>query len=259
MPPLPGKLTDKEKTEVAERYVLGETYDVLAKEFNVSSATIRKAIVKSGKQRPPKDPVAATSITEFTKRARSILWRQETGKVKKSYDSWQKMVDDYVANSGMTRHQAVVQASKDFPCLARLFREYSIGANDPHPDSHPGIHHFGQPAPTGSIENEGKEQSHRRNLAWAIEAAGKFSRTGVEPTIAPNDAAFWLYRQAVDDPKGFLAKYSQAEAKGDDELERKQRARKTGQRAIDEIDEMLAELNDDSGGIPPYTGKLKES
>lgn len=152
------------------------------------------------------------------------------------------MVEEFKTDGGMNPHQAIVQASKDFPCLKQLFREYNVGANDPHPESHPDIQHFGQPAPMGSIENEEHELSHRENLAWAIDTAGKTLRTGEEPTSCPNDAAYYLYRQACDDPKDFFGKFTQVDIRGGDEQEEQRLARKSGERSIEDINKMLDTL-----------------
>lgn len=234
-----GKLSDDDKIGIVERHVLGESQCALAKEFKVSQTTISKVIKRAGKSRPPAKPT--TSIVEFAKRARSILWRQD-GKEKGTYKRWEELVEGFKAGGGMNPHQAIVQASKDFPCLKQLFREYNVGANDPHPESHPDIQHFGQPNLMGSVENEGRPLGHRENLAWAIDTAGKTLRTGEEPTSCPNDAAYYLYRQACDDPKDFFGKFTQVDIRGGDEGEEQRLARKSGKRSIEDINKMLESL-----------------
>ena len=242
MPPLPSKLSENQRNELlSRRENNNETLASLGKAYGISETTVRKIINRDKNKIPrfgkEKKYLMSKSIQEFTKRAKSITWRQD-GKEKKTYEQWRKKVKEF-KDRGMTQHQAAVQASKDFPCLKRLFREYDVSAHDPHPDSHPDT---GQPPSAGGITCEGREQSHRENLAWAIEAAGKYLRTEQEPTVAPNDAAYYLYCQAREAPKDFLGKYSQVEAKGNEESEKEKLARKGGRRSIQEIEEMLSTL-----------------
>lgn len=252
MAKLPSKLSDEQKEIAVERYRLGETMKALAEEFEVSIVTMSRYIHRAGakKTRPKKEAeqeeggriTPATSMREFSKRARSILWRQDSGKKKKTYDKWNRKIEELRAGGGVNPQQAIIQASKDFPCLKKLFQEYAIGEYDPHPDSHPDIHYHGQPYPMEGIKNEEKELSHRENLAWAIATAGNFLRTGEHPESCPNNAAFYLFRQALDEPKDFLGKFTQIEAKGDSELDEQRRARRSGQRSAEEIEEMLSTL-----------------
>lgn len=96
-----------------------------------------------------------------------------------------------------------------------------------------------------TVRSEGKEQSYRENLAWAIGTAGEFLRTAVRPIKCPNDAAWFLYMQAINEPKDFMAKFSQVEAKLDTG-ESERAMRQSGRRSIQEIDSMLAELGEES-------------
>jgi len=191
-------------------------------------------------------PKTNRNIVEFEKRVKSTLWRQEPGKEKKSYDAWKARVNELVdvANAGYTHPQAVVQASKDYPCLARLFREYDLSTFDPNPDSHP--------ATSGGNSDNGKvvvckneKLTYRQSLQWAITAAGAFLRTGEQPIECPCDAAWYLYEQARAEPKDFLGKVGQVESKGAGESEDVKNARKSGRRSIAEIDSMLAVLEGD--------------
>jgi hypothetical protein len=93
--------------------------------------------------------------------------------------------------------------------------------------------------------SEGKEQTYRESLNWALLSAGEFLRTGVRPTVCPNDAAWFLYTQAVSEPKDFMAKVAQVEKGEDGEAARQ--CRKNAQRSIEELDAMLSELGDGSG------------
>ena len=89
---------------------------------------------------------------------------------------------------------------------------------------------------------DGKELSYRENLQWALAAAGEFLRTKKRPVSCPNDSAWFLYCQAIEEPKDFMAKVGQIEAKNlGDETE--QNARIHARRAIEEIDAMLFEID----------------
>ncbi len=245
--PLPeSKLSEDKKAEIVARYLDSATYAELSRDFGVAVSTIRKYVKAAGAKKPAKKQGAApTSMVEFKKRAKSILWRQESGndKDRKTYYSWIEKVEDF-EKGGMNVQQATIQASKDFKCLARLFREYDISGNDPHPASHPEIQQYGQPSQMEGIECDDKEQSHRENLTWAIEAAGKKLRTGDDPEVAPNNAAYYLYCQARDEPKDFLGKFQQVDMRSGDDLEEQRLAKKSGQRSIEEINEMLQTLTE---------------
>jgi hypothetical protein len=197
---------------------------------------------------PPPGPrsTPAFAITEFVKRARSILWREDVhrkDKKKPSYDRWTQTVEDLKSGSGYTYHQAVVQASKDYMCLRRLFREYDVQKYDPNPDSHPDIYHFGDAnEPLDPVVNEGLNLSYRENLNWALAAAGEFLRKGSSPSSCPNDQAYYLYVQATESPKEFMQRLGQVESKGDSELDANRAMRGEAKRSINEIEEMLDTL-----------------
>ena len=90
---------------------------------------------------------------------------------------------------------------------------------------------------------ENKDQSYHENLDWALKAAGELLRTKTKPTSCPNNAAWFLFCQAKDDPNSFLTKFSQAEAKVNDENE--QTMRKMIKRSIAEIEFILKSLEKD--------------
>jgi hypothetical protein len=87
---------------------------------------------------------------------------------------------------------------------------------------------------------ENKEQTYRQNLRWAIDAAGDFHRTGHKPKGCPNNSAWFLYVQAVKDPKDFLGKIGQVESKGEDDPNKELRI--FTQHSIEEIDVFLESL-----------------
>ena len=183
-------------------------------------------------------------MREFRKRCHSILWRQEAGgkKDKLTYDRFKRLVGEFQRDGGMTADQAVVEAAKDFQCLKPLFRTYNISDYDPHPESHADTPRVDKRPRT--VRCDGKSLSYREQLAWAMDAAGKFLRVGVEPATCPNDRAFFLYIQAKEQPKEFMQRLGQVEAKGDTEEEERRLSKRAGQRSVEEIDAMLAELGE---------------
>lgn len=238
------KLSAEKRAEIAERYSLGETYYSLAKEFGVAATTIKKYVdaINARQEKPLGSQVTpAKAVSDFAKRARSIMWRLD--KDRKSYKKWEDKVEDF-KKGGMNPKQAIVQASKDFPCLKKLFREYCVTEYDPHPGSHPDIHEWGKPDPGQAMECEERNQSTHENILWAIAAAGEFLRTNIPPEKCPNNAAFYLYRQACEEPKDFLGKFTQVDARSGDELNKQHLAKSGGERSISEINEMLNTLTE---------------
>lgn len=242
------KLSTQQRDEVAAKYVSGKTYIELAKEYDVCKKTISKICADKKAFRPDEVTTSGGDLSAFASRAKSVLWRQD-GAEKATYESWKARVEALQSPDGgrLTHNQAIVRASKEFPCLHRLFREYDLRSFDPNPDSHP-IEHFGnsyaQPGfQKPSVLCENVEQTHRDNLNWAITTAGEFLRTGREPVTCPNDAAFYLYEQAKAEPKEFLSRFNQIESKGDQESEEKRNTRIAGKRSLAELDSMLSELS----------------
>lgn len=88
---------------------------------------------------------------------------------------------------------------------------------------------------------ENREQSYLENVRWAMAAAGEFARTGEKPTTCPNDACWFLYQQAIDNPKEFMTKVGQAEPKADGG-ENERALRIAGQRSVADIQAMLRML-----------------
>lgn len=240
------KFTPETEEEIAQKYISGVSIGQLKKGYATCYPVIRRILDEKKAQRP--DELAIPGhIREFEKRAKSILWRQESGRDedRKSYISWMERVKELESQdgAGYTHQQAVVQASKDHTCLSRLFREYDLGAFDPNPESHPRMKAFGNSTNgQDKVACEGIKQSYRESLRWAIETAGTYLRTGVEPETCPCDAAYYLYQQAISEPKDFLGKVGQIESKGAMESEDEKNIKKSGRRSINEIDSMLAEL-----------------
>ncbi len=259
--PQESKLTIAERYDVYCKRQAGMSYGKLAAYYDVSEKAIyryEKKIEKRikeeglGKLHAEIDKAAAeaekiqdeksalkTSMDEFAKKARSILWVQEQGKDRPTYDLWQSLVKKMV-EGGLSKPQAVIQASKGFLCLSELFTEYDTSRSDPDPSYCP-VKTNGNVS-KAEIACEDKEQTHRENLTWAIEAAGKFLRTGKSPNAAPNNAAYFLFRQACDEPKDFLSRFTQVDMKAGDTGEEAALMMRTSDRSIKEIDDMLETL-----------------
>lgn len=93
----------------------------------------------------------------------------------------------------------------------------------------------------GRVRSENREQSYRENLSWAIKSAGEFLRTKRKPKVCPNDAAYFLFCQAMKEPKDFLQRVSQVETKTEDTSDRESRI--STKRTLDEIDSFLERIN----------------
>jgi len=244
------KLTDAQRDEVCNRWLAGETQGALAREFGVCDRTIKNLRTTRGlRSRPKKTPKKASgaNIAEFSSRAKSVLWRQDTSPEKPTYHSWKARVEALESKDGgnLSHNEAIVRASKEYTCLLRLFREYDVSHFDPNPESHPKIKHFGQNIShdESQVTVEGIDQTYRDNLRWAMTAAGAFLRAGITPETCPNDASWYLYRQAIDEPKDFMGKVGQMETKVDKDAENRAGLRKDSQRSIAELNDYLAELD----------------
>ncbi len=187
-------------------------------------------------------------LLEFSSRCRKVLWRQGSGKERRKYDEWEMRVKELEGAGGFSHGEAVVCASKDFPCLYKLFREYDVRDFDKNTESHPGIQHFGEVAQSVIDQDKmievvilDKEMTYRENLEWAMSAAGEFLRLKKHPGLCPNNNAWFLYDMARENPKDFLMRVGQSEAKSTDGDERA--SKRAGQRSITELSTMLDELD----------------
>lgn len=246
------KLTEKQRLSIAAKYSSGiSNQSELANEFEVTRLTINRICRKLDAVREEK-PAAAPKprqatvddMGNFLSRAHSILWRSGgNGDEYKDYHAFDEHLNALMSKDGggLTKNEAVVMAAKEFPCLESLFKRFNVKKYDPSPESHPGIQHFGD-SDKHDVECEDVKQSYRENLRWAIEAAGTKLRTGVKPETCPCDSAWFLYEQAISDPKDFLSKLGQIESKVDAEDAADRKGRKAGEKTIAEIDGMLAEL-----------------
>jgi len=243
--PLPSnrKLSDEQRIEICERWKAGEQVKELAEEYGVSTKTIDRVLRRNNVTSPATNVrTAQRELQEFTKRVRSILWRSDPTRVK--YNAWQDRVNSLEAG-GMARKEAIVQASKDFPELTKLFREYNVSDYDPHEGSHPKVEHHGTPKARKGIPYTGEKLTQLDSLRWAAQAAGHFLNTGVPPERAPNAECYLYYRMAQDEPKEFLSRIIQLFARYDESSAEEKRMKKRSKMAIDEIMENLRVLEEE--------------
>jgi hypothetical protein len=201
----------------------------------------------------PKKSLAV--VRNFATEARRVLWAHDNGRPAGTmYRQWlQRVMFLESANGGrLTRQQAIIVASKEFPCLATLFRRFSVEEYDPAPhvscagtggdfeaeaapildpvlddDLIPGEKPMDtrrftsegvpeQPQPKRDREHSellGIDLSYIENIRWAAASAGEFMRTGRSPKQCPNNTAWLLYKLAIEDHRDFLAKLTTAETK----------------------------------------------
>lgn len=157
----------------------------------------------------------------------------------KKYSGWRQEVKKVYKDSTFTPRQARIEACKRLPGLHHLLEKYDVRIFDRDTSTYPMSE---KQKPPSEIVIEGREQSYRENLRWAIEAAGAFQRTKVPPALCPNNTAYYLYTQAVAEPKEFLSRLGQVELKTDYSEEERQNANKAANRSITEIDQMLNEI-----------------
>ena len=210
----------------------------------------------------PKYPISK-HLMEFSSRCRKVLWRQDSGKERRKYNDWEMRVKELEGAGGFSHGEAVICASKDFPCLYKLFREYDVKDYDRNPESHPGIQYFGEVAQSVIDQDKeaevvilDKEMSYRENLGWAMDAAGEFLRLKKHPGLCPNNTAWFLYDLARGNPKEFLMRVGQSEAKSTDGDERA--SKRAGQRSIAELSTMLDELDQEEEKPRHEESKPKE-
>lgn len=248
------KLTDEQRDTIVELWEVGDqTLESLGVRFNVASSSIRKLLIKRKVYKPKERLQISKTLAEFEKRARSIIWRDDPKKDHEAYNAWLARIEALESEDGggMSHGEAVIRASKEYPCLYRLFREYDVRAFDPHPESHAAVQHFGEvakatvtPGEDVDVVFEDRDCTYRENLTWAMGAAGEYLHTKQHPGLCPNYSAWFLYMQAVENPKEFLTRIGQIEAKND-ESETKRALMKGGRKSVAEIDAMLEELEEE--------------
>lgn len=181
------------------------------------------------------------SLQDFTKEARSLLWRMDDGvaEQKVNYHKWQARIKELQEESGLEKKVATVQAAKEFSILLPLFRKFNISKYDLDLDDKGRVGPAVSQEKLKEIVNENKKLSRLEEIEWACEAAGNFKRTGEMPETCPNDAAFFLLEQAIEEGKHFLDKVVQMTCKNMDAADQQRKANLSGRRCIEEIEAML--------------------
>jgi len=191
----------------------------------------------------------------FVKQVRSSLWRHDGGS-KIEYNRWGALVKRLASRGPYTEQEAVIEASKDFPLLHRLFREFDVKADDLHLGSNPRIHHLvdiqaerlnGENLTHPDIQCDERETSYKDQIEWALARAGEHAATGREPDFCPNWGSYYLYVQARDNNKEFMSRLGQIQTKREEDSDEKKLNKKNTKRSIDEINEMLDSLDSEEG------------
>ena len=178
-------------------------------------------------------------LLEFEKRAKSVLWRlgpQGKDAEHRSFNDWKEQIATLASRPGVSRRQALVRVSKEHPQLQKLMMEYDFSALGLNDDK------LQEAAP--KVICEEKEQSYREDLKWAKMAAGRYLRTKVKPIICPNDSAWYLYSQALSDPRDFLTRVGQIESKANVEDESVVSNTRFATKSLEDIDDMLSTLEE---------------
>ena len=98
---------------------------------------------------------------------------------------------------------------------------------------------------TFKVECEDRQLSYRENLQWAIEKAGRFRRSSERPDTCPNDTAWFLYTQALEEPKDFMAKVAAMEKGAEDDTDKD--IKRNAKFLLHEIDSFLNKLGEEDG------------
>jgi hypothetical protein len=232
----------KPERQVAVQRCANETKTAVAEDLQIARATLDKWIKEFGgvpydfnEEETPTTRVG--TIKDFVSRVRSILW----GVDQRQYEQWLSRVE-YFQSQDYSLPEAQVRAAKEFGALNLIFREYDVKQFDRDPDSHPNIVFFGDEKRKRQIVSLDQEMSYRDCLRWAASAAGAHLRTGEEFYEVPNDTAFYLYQQALADPKDFMTKFGTMENREDAEDMLEKSTRRQTERSVEEIDKWLGEI-----------------
>jgi len=239
--------------EIRTRYRGGDcTLKQLSEEFGFCQRTIRVCVHRDDKKA---DSLGCTTrfgfrsktFENFMSDVRKFLWRMPPNDHKHTvYYDWLETVRVLIEEKHVAKNFAYVEACKEVRELVPFFRKYDVQKFDRFPESNSAIAEIYAKfwsAAEKPVHSENLEQSHHENLAWAIQAAGEQLRTGKDPETCPNDSAFYLYTQAKEGPKEFLARFTTIESKlGDKDAPN----RALSSRAIQEINELLTTIFDDT-------------
>jgi hypothetical protein len=238
----------KTPDDVAEKacnlYVAGLPVTKIAEECKLHDKTVRNILKRKGVSRPQQQSgFVGSDVQEFASRARSVLWRRDGGKQRKTYERWVARCEWWgsVEGGGLSKKQATVQASKEFPQLVKIMKEYDFSEYEV-TDPATVIQVDGFVEGTSDVVDEGKQLSHRDCMRWAANAAGHKGRTGQAPGSCPNNTCWYLYRMAIEEPKDFLAKMTQIESKIDKAEEDRQGTRREALMAAEDIHAQLETL-----------------
>jgi len=181
-----------------------------------------------------------SQIAKFISKARSILWALDNEH--KAYHEWEACIVKVMKRHECKRYQAVVQVSKDYKQLKDLFTIYDVKEYDPTLGVEHGkwdVHSTDKQKAKAIVKCLEEDTPYREQLRWALATAGEFISSGKEPLTCPCWGAYYLYDQARENPKEFMAKLGQAESKIDAEAERNAGTKKSSRRNVEEIGEML--------------------
>jgi hypothetical protein len=148
----------------------------------------------------------------------------------------------------MTKMQALVTASKEFPQLRKLMDEYDFSDVEKTVDPTL-VQPVDESNTTGDIHVQDRDLSYRENLRWAANAAGLKLRTGKLPATCPNNTAYYLFKMAIEEPKDFMAKVTSVESKIDKEEESRQGMRREALTAEADIHAQLRTLNEEATNV----------
>lgn len=234
--------TEEEIDEICECYAWGDSRKEIRDKFHVSEDTLRRYIESRGLKM---NYGAFASylrknenrkLREFLQAIRYKLWSTD----RKEYDQWKRRKNELFQVGSMREEEAYVAAAKEFPMLKEVFDTYNYSKWDSSlvctPDDK-----AKQLMEEREIKIEGRELSYRENVAWALNAIGVYKRTTMGPATCPNDSAYWLYLQALNDPKSFLDKVNSMEMKVMSSSTKEQ-SKELAQRSMEEIEDMLEEL-----------------
>ena len=252
----PRVLNIHQRIAIVEQWQRGIAQNKLAGEYGVAVGTVTKIINEAGLKRYGDEPDLPSELQEpekklsqyvkFVTEVKEILRDQAfDGKGIDAHTTWMNWVE-ILGKEGFTRQQAVVEGSKGFACLRRLYMKYDVWEFDTKPDSHPDIKHkrdMQKSKDTKSVPSDGRELSYRENIRWAAAAAGRWLRIRKEPESTPNDSAWFFYVMAKEEPKDFMTKISAVEAKDTGEGEDERVTRREGNRMIKQLDDMIGELS----------------
>ena len=184
-----------------------------------------------------------SQFAKFRSQARKILWASDSEH--KAYYEWEGCIEKAMKRFEWTRPQATIQMAKDYKQLKDLFTIYDVADLDPAPDMKHGkfdVHSTDKQKAAALVKCEDKDIPYREQLRWALDTAGRYASDKEEPDVCPCWGAYYLYVQARENPKEFMAKVGQVESKSDADADRVAGHKQSSKRNVEEINEMLDAL-----------------